>query len=248
MVKLLWATALAVAFAYPGLAACRLGLVLAVDVSGSVDAREYRLQLDGIAAALLDPTVAEQVLATPQAPVSITVFEWSNTLYRRVVIDWVSLDSYARIVDVASVLRRHFTRPKQGATAIGGAMLYSDQLFRRGPECWVRKIDISGDGKNNFGPEPELVRRDPAFSRVTINGLVIGSDASRGRDERQMEIMELSAYFRRRVIHGPGAFIEVAQGFGDFERAMTRKLLRETEVPPIGFKSSKVPPRYADLR
>lgn len=235
------------AFAFPALA-CRLALVLAVDVSGSVDAQEYRLQLDGIAAALLDPAVADQILATPETPVNIAVFEWSNTLYRRVIVDWIALDSYARLVDVAGILRGHYTRPKQGATAIGGAMLYSDQLFQRGPSCWVRKIDISGDGTNNFGPPPEVVRQDPAFASVTINGLVIAPGFGTGLEERHMETLELSAYFRRRVIHGPDAFIEVARGFDDYARAMTRKLLRETELPPIGSKPPEAPPQFADLR
>jgi hypothetical protein len=223
-------------------------LVLAVDVSGSVDRNEYRLQLDGIAAALLDPQVSAQILATPEVPVQLAVFEWSNSLYRRVIVDWIALDSFGDLIDVAGVLRGHFTRPKQGATAIGGAMLFADAMFGRGPVCWRRTIDISGDGTNNFGPEPEVTRLLGAFNEVTINGLVIGSDSTRGRDERQMEMMELSAYFRRRVIHGPGAFIEVAQGFDDFERAMTRKLLRETALPALGVKPQSGPPRYAALR
>ncbi len=247
LVRLMWAIATAVAFAFPA-TACRLALVLAVDVSGSVDPREYRLQLDGIGAALLDPDVSAQILASPENPVMLAVFEWSNSLYRREIVDWVALDSYARLADVAGTLRAHYSRPKQGATAIGSAMLYADVMFKRGPACWFRTIDISGDGTNNFGPEPEITRVLPAFDRVTINGLVIGSDSTRGRDERQMEMMELSAYFRRRVIHGPNAFIEVAEGFDDFERAMTRKLLRETELPPIGAIPAEAPPQYADLR
>jgi hypothetical protein len=237
-----------VAFAFPAVA-CRLALVLAVDVSGSVDPREYRLQLDGIGAALLDPDVSAQILATPETPVMLAVFEWSNSLYRREIINWIALDSYARLAEVAGILRGHYTRPKQGATAIGSAMLYADAMFERGPQCWYRTIDISGDGTNNFGPEPEDIRTLKAFEQVTINGLVIGSDnTTHGRDERQMEMMELSAYFRSRVIRGANAFIEIAQGFDDFERAMTRKLLRETVLPPIGLRPATTPRQYADLR
>lgn len=222
--------------------------MLAVDVSGSVDPREYRLQLDGIGAALLDPDVSAQILATPETPVELAVFEWSNSLYQRVIIDWIALDSAATLLDVAAKLRTHSTRPKQGATAIGSAMLFSDLMFQRGPSCWAKTIDISGDGTNNFGPEPEEVRTIRAFDRVTINGLVIASDDTRGRDERQMEMMELSAYFRTRVIHGPNAFIEIAQGFDDFERAMTRKLLRETALPAVGARPQSAPHQFADLR
>jgi hypothetical protein len=225
-----------------------LALVLAVDVSGSVDVKEYRLQLDGIAAALQNPEVSAQILAVPETPVMLTVFEWSNSLYQRVVIDWMALDSAGALDQASATLRAHSTRPKQGATAIGSAMLFADLMFKRGPDCWARKIDISGDGTNNFGPEPEVIREIPAFNNVQINGLVIGSDNTRGKDERQMEMMELSAYFRRRVIHGSGSFIEVAQGFTDFERAMTRKLIRETALPPLGSRPQAGPRRYADLR
>ena len=104
--------------------------------------------------------------------------------------------------------------------------------FQDGPDCWRYTLDLSGDGTNNDGPPPEemraqLVGRD-------INGLIVALDLTVGRDERQMDLMELSAYYRTRVIKGSDAFIEVAQGFGDFERAMTKKLLRETENVIIG--------------
>jgi hypothetical protein len=218
----------------PAQSACRQALLLGIDVSGSVDAREYRQQMRGLAGALLSPEVSQTFLLSPQAPVSLAVYEWSATTYQRIVQPWRTITSIADLEAVALRLRSETRRAGRGATAIGVSMDYAAWMFANGPECWKRTLDLSGDGKNNDGPFPEHVRLRPEFSDVTINGLVIGSDVSRGRDERQMEVMELSAYFRRRVIHGPGAFIEVALGFADYQRAMERKLLRELEGLVIG--------------
>ena len=215
-------------------AACRQALALGLDISGSVDAREYRLQLDGLAAALLAPEVAKKALASPETPVFITVYEWAGQTKQRVLVDWTALQSEADLAQVAATLRATRRQSRKGATAIGHAMGYADAMFRQGPDCWLRTLDLSGDGKNNDGPAPEVVRKRAAFDQVTINGLVIGSDSTVGRDERQMEIMDLSAYFRKRVIHGPGAFIEVALGFEDYQRAMERKLQRELQGLVVG--------------
>ena len=221
------------AFTAPAEAACRLALALGLDVSGSVDAIEYRLQLDGLAHALESPKVAAQILAQPETPVIIAVYEWSGAASQSLILDWTEITSDADLARVALSIR---ARTRQivtdQATAIGAAIGFAAALFEAGPSCWTRTLDLSGDGKNNDGPRPiEVVERWQGFG---INALVIGSDATRGRDERQMEVMDLSAYFRRRVIRGPGAFVEVALGFSDYERAMERKLLRETALPQMG--------------
>ncbi|SFR53498.1 DUF1194 domain-containing protein [Litoreibacter janthinus] len=215
-------------------AACRQALALGLDISGSVDAQEYRLQVDGLAAALLAPEVSQKALASPETPVFIAVYEWSGQSRQRVLINWTALQSPADLSRIATTLRKTRRQSRKGATAIGRAMGFADMLFREGPDCWTYTLDLSGDGKNNDGPSPQTVRKDPRFERVTINGLVIGSDTTMGRDERQMEIMELSAYYRTRVIHGHDAFIEVAMGFEDYQRAMERKLLRELKGLVLG--------------
>ncbi|EPX79993.1 DUF1194 domain-containing protein [Litoreibacter arenae] len=215
-------------------AACRQALALGLDISGSVDAQEYGLQLGGLAAALLSPEVAAKALASPETPVHIAVFEWAGKSQQRLLVDWTALRTPADLENIAAILRGTQRVSRKGATAIGHAMRYAEGLFRQAPDCWSRTLDLSGDGKNNDGPSPRTVSEGDAFKRVTINGLVIGSDNTMGRDERQMEIMDLSAYYRRRVIHGPGAFIEVALGFTDFQRAMERKLLRELEGLVLG--------------
>lgn len=215
-------------------AECRLALSLGLDVSGSVDAAEYRLQLDGLAAALSAAEVQAQILTLPSAPIWISVFEWAGASYQRTLVAWQPLQSAGDIRAVAQTLRAHDLRRAAGSTAIGEAMYFAERQMRERPGCWAYTLDLSGDGESNDGELPWQVRQDPRFAAITINGLVIGSDVTRGRDERQMEMMALSAYYRTRVLWGPGAFIEVAQGFRDFERAMQRKLLRETRGLAIG--------------
>lgn len=215
-------------------AACRQALQLGLDISGSVDAHEYRLQLDGLAGALTAPQVMQAAVATPEVPVYISIFEWAGSSQQRQLVDWTPITKEADLTAIAAALRATRRLSRKGSTAIGRAMRYAEYEFRQGPDCWSRTLDLSGDGKNNDGNFPEIVREQPEFAGITINGLVIGADITVGRDERQMALMELSAYYRKQVIHGPGAFIEVAVGFADFQRAMERKLLRELEGLVLG--------------
>lgn len=203
-----------------------------MDVSGSVDAAEYRLQLDGLAAALSSPEVQAQLLQSPEVPIYLAAYEWAGRFNQRLLFDWTAIDSVETITHLTELL--HETQRRRGinSTGIGGAMLFAERLFQKGPDCWRSTLDLSGDGTNNDGQAPEVIRE--RLEGRDINGLVIALDLTVGRDERQMDLMELSAYYRTRVIKGPNAFIEVAQGFGDFERAMKKKLLRETEQLAIG--------------
>lgn len=213
-------------------AQCRLALALGMDVSGSVDEVEYRLQLDGLAAALTAPEVQAQILQFPEVPIWLTAYEWSGRFNQRPLVPWIALDSPAVLDRIAATLRSTERLRGVNSTGIGGSMQYGEVQFKRGPECWRYTLDLSGDGTNNDGPAPEVIR-ETLIGRE-INGLVIGLDLTVGRDERQMDIMRLSAYYRKNVIKGPDAFVEVAQGFEDFERAMTKKLLRETKSLMVG--------------
>ncbi|MEM0948674.1 MAG: DUF1194 domain-containing protein [Pseudomonadota bacterium] len=215
-------------------AACRLALVLALDVSGSVDQREYRLQLDGIAAALDTPEVRGAILALPDAHVELAVFEWSAARYSRDILDWTALTSEASIDAIAARLRtlRRVSSPE--ATGLGAAMERAGRMLQDRADCWKRVADISGDGKNNDWPLPLDVKADGMLDAATVNALVVGIGTPRIGDERQAEITELSSYFRTEVLHGPDAFLEVALGYEDYARAMTRKLLREISAPPLG--------------
>ncbi len=213
--------------ASPLAAQCRQALALGLDVSGSVDSREYRLQLDGLAAALLRPEVQELILSNPAAPVRLAVFEWSETSFQRVLVDWTVLRSASDLQAIAQRLTATRRSSAPQGTAVGAAMQFGAGLLAAHPECWRRTLDLSGDGKHNIGPHPRLAKKALSGAGITINGLVIGADDPANGDKRYVQIGELSAYFNAWVILGSGAFVETALGFEAYEDAMARKLIRE---------------------
>lgn len=223
LVASLWAGAAA--------ASCRQALLLALDVSGSVDAREYRLQLDGLAAALVNPQVIAAFEAMPQAPVRLAVMEWSGPGFQRMILPWREVTGAADLVSVAGVLRGTARVEADFSTAIGSALLRGAAEMAGQSECWRQVIDVSGDGKSNTGPTPGPVSE--GMGEVTVNGLIIGEAVPTAGEGRSPGIGELVAYYRAYVLHGPDAFTETANGFEDFEAAMVRKLLRELEIVAV---------------
>ncbi len=229
--------------------ACRQSLVLALDVSGSVDEREYVLQLEGVARALEDPAVRAALLDMPATPVALAIFEWSGGSYQRLIQDWISLGSANDIALVTTRLRVWQRSAAPETTALGAAMEFAVALQDRGPRCWRRVLDISGDGKNNDWPRPRTVRASGQLGDMTINALVIGTATTRSDDLRQSHIAELTAYFDAEILHGPDAFLEAALGFEDYADAMARKLLRELETLPMGAAPPSTPSRrFADAQ
>ena len=219
----LWVTSLTDADA-----ACRQALALGLDVSGSVDEAEYQLQLQGLAAALISDDVRASLMRLPDAPVRILVFEWSGQDYQRVLIPWTDITSPSHLEAVSEKLRSTTRRQAPPTTALGQAILVGAGFLNQQPDCWKRTLDISGDGKNNTGPEPHHVNNSPEkIGDIVINALIIGVDATSRLSHAELSIAELTAYFMHRVLAGPDAFSEVAIGFEDYERAMRRKLLRE---------------------
>ena len=105
---------------------------------------------------------------------------------------------------------------EQYPTALGFALLFGGRELERRGDCRNRTLDLSGDGTNNDGVAPEVARRDYPLDGITVNGLVIGAN-----------VVTLGRYYQQFVIQGPGAFVEVADDYADFEQAMRRKLLRE---------------------
>ena len=213
----------------PGTAACRQALALGLDVSGSVDAREYRLQIDGLAQALDDPEVRRKLMAMPEAPVRLMVYEWSGPNDQAVLVPWSEIANPAALDGVIETLRQTARRQSTPGTALGQAMAVGAMHLASQESCWKRTLDLSGDGKSNLGPRPKEARRALEDSGITINGLVVGVDDPSIGDIRQSEISELSAYYRSEVIMGPDAFVETALGFADYARAMQRKLIRELD-------------------
>jgi len=206
---------------------CRLALVLALDVSSSVDPYEDRLQRRGLAAALLSPDVQAAILADPTYPVALHVFEWSGRYQQTTLLDWRLLRSPTDIADAAATLAESNRGYANFPTALGYALGHAATQLDRAPACERQTVDVSGDGRNNAGFGPQTAYRHFDFADVTVNGLAIGASED-----------HLPYYYRTEVIHGPGAFVEVADGFEDFQRAMERKLIRETASPQIGTPAS----------
>jgi hypothetical protein len=220
---------LAAALAGPQVASateCRLALLLALDVSSSVDPTEDRLQRGGVVAALTAPEVVEAFFAADQ-PVALAAYEWSGRYNQEVLLDWTLIDSRAALLRAAETVAATTRSHNEFPTAMGYALGYGAGLLSRAPDCLRRTLDMAGDGQNNEGFGPAAAYREFAFDGVTVNGLVVNAADFEGE-------VGLIAFYRAQVLHGPGAFLEIADGFEDYERAMRTKLVREVTPPAIG--------------
>ncbi|TDK41419.1 DUF1194 domain-containing protein [Antarcticimicrobium luteum] len=207
-------------------AECRLALVLALDVSSSVSAAEDALQRGGLAAALIAPEVEQAVFAAP-LPVAIAAYEWSGREKQTLLADWRLIRSRADLLELAETIGRSERGQTEFPTALGYALGYGASLLARGPACLYRTLDMAGDGENNEGFPPAAAYAEFPFADVTVNGLVVNAPDDGAE-------IDLIAYYRDTVLHGPGAFLEVAHGFEDYQRAMRRKLLRELAPRVVG--------------
>jgi hypothetical protein len=201
-----------------------LRLVLAVDVSRSVDAEEYELQKDGYARALTDQRIIDAVTSGPLRRIGLCYVEWAGPQMQRTPIDWTLLDSKETCERMSAKIAA-LTYEPHSWTGVGAAMRYAAERFESGPFHSRRMvIDISGDGRNNNGPPADIVRDELVGRNIVINGLpIIGERANFGRPPDR----ELDRWYEENVIGGPGSFMIVAQGFGDFARAVRNKLSRE---------------------
>ncbi|SPF78057.1 DUF1194 domain-containing protein [Pseudoprimorskyibacter insulae] len=224
-------TAALCALALPAHAACRQALAIGMDVSGSVDSTEYQLQLNGMANALQHPDVVAALLAGPDAPVRLSLFEWSGPGLQRVIAPWAEIATFEDLAALTQIIRQTPRLIGDPSTAIGAAMTYGVALLALQPDCPKRTLDLSGDGPSNTGPRPQDTRGQADANGITINGLVIGAPARRRNGPVQAGSEDLWSYYTAYVITGPEAFVEAAKGFDDFEAAMVRKLLRELQGP-----------------
>lgn len=202
-------------------AACPLALVLALDVSASVDAHEYRLQTTGTAAALTAPAVQAALLR--HGPVALAVTLWAGPGEQAQVAGWASIATSA---DISAFAARLAATPRPawgGRTATAAALAHAGVLFANAPDCDRRVIDLSTDDLANAGSDPRGLDLGP----VTVNALAIGGDLPLDHGSRADEGGALTRWLQARVIRGPGAFVEAADDWRDFASAMERKLLRE---------------------
>lgn len=205
-----------------------LELVLAIDVSSSVSAAEYRLQMQGIAVALRHRQVQAAIAALQPDGVAACVLQWSGGRMQRMAVEWAHLRDTNDIERFATAIA---TAPRQltGTTVLGGAIRTglaeiqaNDYIGRR------RVIDISGDGYGGLSPRRERGRA--VANGITINGLAILNEEP-----------ALGYYYEQHVIGGPGAFVIQAADFTDIADAMRRKLIRELRAPEIALRSDSVP-------
>lgn len=207
----------------PGAAmACGLQLILAVDVSGSVDENEFAIQMGGLADAFASESVGAAIAAV-EGGVLATLTQWSGVSRQSQMIGWHRLTDATSAQEFAAAIRTTGRAWRNFSTAIGEAVAHAHAIGGEAPDaCGRRVIDISGDGTSNEGRAPEAASHSAASAGYTINALVI-----RGADPDPLE------EYMTRVIAGPGAFVEVAEGFDDYPEAILRKLLREIEQPMI---------------
>ena len=199
-----------------------LELVLAVDVSDSMDRSEQILQRRGYATALVRPGIAEAIAGGSEGRIVVTYVEWAGPWTQRIVVPWTVIDGAESARGFAAQLDGAVLAGIDG-TSLSAAMMFASRLFDgNGYAGGRRTIDISGDGVNNAGP-PVLSARDRVARKgITINGLPIVL-----RNPTRIELADLEAYYRDCVVAGDDGFIVPARSIRAFEDAIYRKLYRE---------------------
>ncbi len=221
---LAWALAAAAPPAADAAEMVDMELVLAIDVSESIDGYEARVQRNGYVAALRDPWVLAAIRSGRLGRIAVTYFEWSGNGRQRPVLGWSVIHDEASAHRVADALARA-SIGSGGFTSISSALDYAAPLFAaNGIEAARQVIDVSGDGFNNAG-RPVTHARDAAIARgITINGLPV---IHKRKNFSWPPMPYLDLYFRNCVIGGPRAFMLVAENLKDFARTVRRKLILE---------------------
>lgn len=217
----LCASALAFVVATP-VAACDLALAMAVDVSGSVDSNEYRIQMDGLAAGLRDPIVSEALV---RGQAQLMLVQWTGASRQRITIPWTRIDSFDTLDRFADQVSADPRVWRNFSTAIGEALETTLSSFNEVMDCKRHLIDLSGDGVSNEGIEPSQVHAALRTQGITVNALAIEESEP-----------DLTAYFFENVIVGEGAFVVSAAGFADYPERIRKKLLREVTQQTAGLR------------
>lgn len=198
-----------------------VALVLALDVSMSVDDREYALQRDGIAAAFESSALVAAVAGGTHHAIDVLVLEWSDPELQAVSVDWTRVGDAASAQAFAAKVRAT-QRSSRGLTALGNGLLAAGAAFKRLPDTAARRvIDVSGDGMANVGAATPEVRDALLAEGITINGLVIMNDEP-----------WIDGYYNENVIGGPGAFLMQVEDYRSFAAAIRQKLVSELVALP----------------
>ncbi len=202
---------------HPALA-CETALLLSIDVSGSIDTGDYRLQTEGLAFALADPEVARALV---QGQVALAVVQWSGIDQQALVLPWqrmLSDPDVTRFAARAAAIPRAFSGSD---TAVGQALRFATAQFAAVPDCRRKVIDISGDGQENAGFTDAKSRGEAMDQGLTINAIAIEDPGT---------AVPITTYYRRWIIT-PGGFVVTARGLQDYAETLRLKLLRELTKP-----------------
>ena len=212
-----------------------LQLVLAADVSRSVDAGEFALQREGYAAAFADPRVLRAIRSGKLGRIAVCFLEWSGEWAQQMIVDWTLIHDAASAEDFAAALLAP-PRPFADRTAIGAAIDHAvAQFARSGYRSARRTIDVSGDGTNTNGKPPAVARDQAVAQGIVVNALVILSPEPMPWNPFHTHPPGgLANYFREHVAGGPGSFVLVVEDFQSFAYAIANKLIREiAEAPEV---------------
>ena len=192
---------------------CEIALALAVDVSGSVDSQEYRIQMQGLAEALRDGAVADALVA---AKARVMLVQWTGDSRQEVSVPWRAMESPADVAGLAERIESVPRRWWQFSTAIGSALEFIRTQFTEDIDCARKVIDVSGDGISNEGIAPASLRGRLWREGFTVNALAI--EGTEG---------DLTVYYWENVVVGDKAFVVTANGFEEYPARIRLKLLRE---------------------
>jgi hypothetical protein len=199
-----------------------LQLVLAVDSSGSINADEFRLQMEGFTQAFRNHAVLEAIKSGKVGAIAVTLVEWASVDQQHQSVAWTRICDEETITVFADLLAVTPRFIPGGSTSVSDALRYSAELFgKSGFVSERRVIDVSGDGSNNSGIPPDSVRDRLVDSGIVINGLAIINDEPNLKD-----------YYAASVIGGPGSFVLVAESYETFSHAILNKLIQEIAALP----------------
>ena len=203
-------------------------LVLAADVSRSIDSQKFQLQREGYAAALADPRVIDAIQSGRRGRIGVLFLEWSGFGNQKVVIDWTVVDGPKAAQAFGDRLLESPRSFADRTSISGGIDAAVAQLARAPFEAQRRTIDVSGDGTNNAGRDVGLARDEALALGISINGLVILSETPLPwNPEHTNPPGGLTKYYRDNVIGGPGSFALEAKDFNSFGEAIVKKMIAE---------------------
>jgi len=233
-------------WAAPALAAAEqvdLKLVLAVDVSGSINDEELRVERDGTADAFLDPDVIKAIQSGALGKIAVSMLDFSSPQFDKIVIDWKIVQDTASATAFAEAVR-DLPRTPGRRTSVSSALELGTLLLESSEKDIIatrRVIDVSGDGPNNDGNPMTEAHQKTLAQGIVVNGLPVMDDNANGY------FPNLDKYYAACVAGGRGSFVIVVHSFKDFGAAMRRKLILEISQIEPHIKQAKTPSLRAQL-